>query len=232
MHKQMAPAYGLKSKTKPWLGGLGVVLVHVFLLGVLQSGLGQSLLKKAPVVVVAELITAPEAPAPQPVPPSPPVQPQQTPPPALTRAAPALVAPPVQQVLPDALVQAAPMPQPTPAQPPVASSEAPAITTPVAPVALSTPVRVPATLQASGKCAKPEYPALSRRKEEEGSVQLKFYIGVQGQVLDSQIEKSSGYARLDEAARTALAQCQFKPGAIDGKPEPSWASLKYTWRLD
>ena len=99
-------------------------------------------------------------------------------------------------------------------------------------MALSAPVRVAATLQASGKCAKPAYPDLSRRKEEEGSVQLKFYIGVQGQVLDSQIEKSSGYTRLDEAARTGLAQCQFKPGAIDGKPEPSWASLKYTWRLD
>ena len=227
MHKQMAPAYGLKAKTNPWLGGLGVVLVHVFLLGVLQSGLGQSLLKKAPVVVVAELITAPEAPVPKPPPPSPLVQPQQTPPPALTRAAPALVAPqvqPVQQALPDALVQAAPVAQQSPAQPPVVSS--------AAPVPVSAPVRVVATLQASGKCAKPEYPALSRRKEEEGSVQLKFYIGVQGQVLDSQIEKSSGYARLDEAARTALAQCQFKPGAIDGKPEPGWASLKYTWRLD
>ena len=227
MHKQMAPAYGLKAKTNPWLGGLGVVLVHVFLLGVLQSGLGQSLLKKAPVVVVAELITAPEAPVPKLPPPSPPVQPRQTPPPVLTRAAPALVAPqvqPVQQALPDALVQAAPVVQQSPAQPPVVSS--------AAPVPVSAPVRVAATLQASGKCAKPEYPALSRRKEEEGSVQLKFYIGVQGQVLDSQIEKSSGYARLDEAARTALAQCQFKPGAIDGKPEPGWASLKYTWRLD
>ncbi|MDO8699181.1 MAG: energy transducer TonB [Rhodoferax sp.] len=100
-----------------------------------------------------------------------------------------------------------------------------------APVA-APPVRVAANLQASGTCQKPEYPALSRRREEQGSVMLKLLIGVNGNVLESQIEHSSGFARLDEAARAALAKCQFKAGTIDGKPEPSWASMKYTWRLD
>jgi protein TonB len=97
---------------------------------------------------------------------------------------------------------------------------------------MAPPVRVAAHLQASGTCQKPEYPALSRRREEQGSVMLRFLIGTDGNVLESQIAQSSGFARLDEAARAALSKCQFKPGTVDGTPEPSWASLKYTWRLD
>jgi len=51
-------------------------------------------------------------------------------------------------------------------------------------------------------------------------------------VIESQVEKSSGFARLDEAARSALSKCQFKPGTLNGTPEQSWASMKYTWRLE
>lgn len=97
---------------------------------------------------------------------------------------------------------------------------------------MAPPVRVAAHLQASGTCQKPEYPALSRRREEQGAVMLRFLIGIDGNVLESQVAQSSGFARLDEAARAALSKCQFKPGTVDGIPEPSWASLKYIWRLD
>lgn len=94
------------------------------------------------------------------------------------------------------------------------------------------PVRVAAALQASGTCAKPAYPELSRRREEQGSVQLKFLVAADGHVVESQVEQSSGYPRLDEAARAGLSKCQFKPGTVDGKPEASWASMKYIWRLE
>lgn len=68
--------------------------------------------------------------------------------------------------------------------------------------------------------------------EEEGTVSLKFLIGVDGKVMQADIEKSSGFVRLDEAARNALSKCQFRPGTVDGKPEQSWANIKYTWRLE
>lgn len=109
---------------------------------------------------------------------------------------------------------------------------APAGTTAAAAHGPTAPARVAAALQASGTCAKPAYPELSRRREEQGSVQLKFLIAADGHVVESKIEQSSGYPRLDEAARAALSKCQFKPGTVDGKPEPSWASIKYTWRLE
>jgi protein TonB len=57
-------------------------------------------------------------------------------------------------------------------------------------------------------------------------------VGADGKVIESAVEKSSGFRRLDEAARAGLSKCQFKPGTIDGKPQQTWASMKYTWRLE
>jgi protein TonB len=107
---------------------------------------------------------------------------------------------------------------------------------PPAPVVQAPPpapiVRVPAVINAAANCRKPEYPSASRRNDEEGTVQLRFLIGVDGLVIESKVEVSSGFARLDEAARSALSKCQFKPGTANGVPEQSWASMKYTWRLE
>jgi protein TonB len=93
-------------------------------------------------------------------------------------------------------------------------------------------VRVPPLLNAAVNCPKPEYPAAARRNEEEGTVQLRFLVDVDGKVVQAQVDKSSGSTRLDDAARLALSKCQFKPGTLDGRPEQSWASMKYTWRLE
>jgi protein TonB len=57
-------------------------------------------------------------------------------------------------------------------------------------------------------------------------------VGEDGRVVQAMVEKSSGYPRLDEAAKEALSKCSFKPGTVDGKPEAAWASMKYTWRLE
>jgi periplasmic protein TonB len=78
----------------------------------------------------------------------------------------------------------------------------------------------------------PEYPSASRQLEETGTVVLNFLIDVDGRVIQSRVEASSGYRRLDDAALRALSLCRFRPGTIDGKPEKSWHKLKYVWRLD
>ena len=82
------------------------------------------------------------------------------------------------------------------------------------------------------QCEKPEYPSASRRMEEEGTVALRFLVGIDGKIVQSEIEKSSGFKRLDEAARTGLSKCQFKPATVDGKPEQAWTTIRYVWRLD
>jgi protein TonB len=40
------------------------------------------------------------------------------------------------------------------------------------------------------QCDKPEYPSTSKRLEEEGTVGLRFLVGVDGKVIQSEIEKS------------------------------------------
>ena len=97
---------------------------------------------------------------------------------------------------------------------------------------VATGVHLPPVIDAARSCQQPEYPAASRRNEETGTVQLRFLIGVDGKVMDSMVESSSGYPRLDQAAIRALSQCQFKAGTLDGKPEQSWASMKYVWQLE
>jgi protein TonB len=127
-------------------------------------------------------------------------------------------------------------PPKTPAPPPPApTSTAPAITQPTAPPAAAPTapaIRTGAVIQAGAHCAKPDYPSASRRMEEEGTVTLKFLIGVDGKVIQADIEKTSGFTRLDEAARNALSKCQFRPGTVDGKPEQSWASICLLYTSD
>ena len=144
------------------------------------------------------------------------------------------------------LMSEAPLPAPTPPPktplpktpappPPAPTSTAPAITQTAAPPAAAPQapaIRMGAVIQAGAHCAKPDYPSASRRMEEEGTVTLKFLIGVDGKVLQADIEKSSGFARLDEASRNALSKCQFRPGTVDGKPEQSWTTIQYKWRLE
>ena len=84
----------------------------------------------------------------------------------------------------------------------------------------------------SANCEKPDYPSASRRLEEEGTVSLRLLVGVDGKVIQAEVEKSSGFKRLDEAARAGLSRCVFKPATVDGKPEQGWATMKYTWRLE
>jgi protein TonB len=93
------------------------------------------------------------------------------------------------------------------------------------------PVRVAPIIDAARSCKLPQYPAVSVRMSEEGLVDLDFLIEPDGHVADSRIAHSSGHGRLDDAARDALALCRFTPGTVDGKPESSWAHIRYRWTL-
>jgi protein TonB len=183
--------------------GLGlVVLLHIILFWAISSGLAKKFVKVIKGPVEAQLIEDAKPDIPPPPPPPPP-QKSAPPPPEYV--------PPV-----DISVSAT-----TGANAIASVSNATVV-----------PVRTAAVINAAASCPKPEYPSSSRRNEEEGTVQLRFLIGTEGQVLESQVEKSSGFTRLDEAARAAISRCQFKPGTLNGKAEQSWASMKYTWRLE
>jgi len=78
----------------------------------------------------------------------------------------------------------------------------------------------------------PEYPPGARRANETGTVQLSYLIDVDGKVLESKIDRSSGYRRLDEAAKTALALCKFTPATVEGRPVRSRKKVNYVWKLE
>jgi len=209
--------------------GFGLVVVlHLLLFWAIHSGLARSFVKKIkePVEVILLSETVPDKPLPLPPPPQLPPPQSLPPPPAYVPPAASPVASPM--ATPNAVAAVSATPQPAaPTSPSVTSAPSPT----AAPVVKSESVRTAAVVNAAN-CEKPEYPSASRRMEEEGTVSLRFLVGADGKVIQSEVEKSSGFKRLDEAARAGLSRCQFRPASVDGKPEQAWASMQYTWRLE
>lgn len=58
---------------------------------------------------------------------------------------------------------------------------------------------------------KPVYPVASRRLGEEGRVVLRVRVSAHGQPMEVDIKQSSGFPRLDEAARAAVERWRFVP---------------------
>ena len=80
-------------------------------------------------------------------------------------------------------------------------------------------------------CAKPTYPAADVQASHEGKVTLGFLVNEDGKVKDSKVIKSSGFTTLDDAARSALAQCSFRPAVKKGKAVQQWTKVQYVWEL-
>lgn len=81
-------------------------------------------------------------------------------------------------------------------------------------------------------CDPPKYPKAALMNEETGTVGMGFLVAADGKVTESKVEKTSGSKSLDKAALTALAQCKFKPGSKDGKPDALWAKVDFVWKLE
>jgi D-alanyl-D-alanine endopeptidase (penicillin-binding protein 7) len=81
-------------------------------------------------------------------------------------------------------------------------------------------------------CAKPVWPEGAIAASHTGTVKLSFQVGRDGKVRDSKVDSSSGYAELDEAARTGISKCQFKPARKSGKPVETWQKMQYVWTLE
>jgi protein TonB len=195
-------------------GFVMVVLLHVVLVYALINGLARRVVEVVQAPVEVKVIEELKPPVDRP-----------PPPPSPKLATPALPfipapevhiespAPPVETIAAVSAVKAV-VESPLPVQHPVVA-----------------PLRTAPVVDAR-RCAMPEYPPASIRAQETGLVVLQFLIGVDGTAIDSRVEKSSGFGRLDEAARRALSLCKFRPGTEAGKPVQSWARIEYLWKLD
>jgi protein TonB len=78
----------------------------------------------------------------------------------------------------------------------------------------------------------PRYPPQSRRLREQGLVVLKVLIDERGTACEIQIESSSGYARLDDAAREAVRRAAFRPYVEDGAPRRALVLIPIEFSLN
>ncbi|WP_217125819.1 energy transducer TonB [Hydrogenophilus thiooxidans] len=77
----------------------------------------------------------------------------------------------------------------------------------------------------------PDYPTASRRLGEEGTVIIRALIEEDGHASIVQVEKSSGYLRLDRAAEEAVKKWKFKPGKKNGIPVAMWHLIPIKFEL-
>lgn len=80
-----------------------------------------------------------------------------------------------------------------------------------APVTLSSDLSVSCPQRAM-----PNYPAASRRQNEQGQVVLRVELDETGRIASARVSTSSGYKRLDEAGLAAIKNWQCNPSTRNG----------------
>ena len=120
--------------------------------------------------------------------------------------------------------------------PPVKPTPPPVRTTKTAPAkkaAPAAPAIQPPSAEAQGLNNKaPLYPQLSRKKKEQGTVLLLILVKADGTVGEIKLKTSSGFSRLDQAAKQAVKRWQFQPALKDGQPIDFWYELPLKFRLN
>lgn len=202
-----------------------VVVLHVFVLWALQSGLMH---RAVEVIIPGEILSdiiSPQAPqqARQSPTPTPPRKPEPQPP-----------KPQAQPVQAQQTVTPEPSPLVAPAAAAPAAIEASTVAAmPAAPPAPA-PVRIepPTSDAAYLNNPRPAYPALSRRLGEQGKVVVRVLIGIDGKAEQVEIRRSSGYDRLDQSALATVRSWRYAPGKRNGIPEAMWFEVPIIYLLE
>jgi protein TonB len=79
--------------------------------------------------------------------------------------------------------------------------------------------------------AKPNYPSMSKRLSEQGTVILRVQVKSDGTAGAVEVKSSSGFPRLDQAAIDAVKTWRFNPATNDGKPVDEWYPAPFTFKL-
>ena len=79
---------------------------------------------------------------------------------------------------------------------------------------------------------RPEYPRLARRLGEHGRVLLHVFVNPAGRPEKIEVRTSSGYARLDQAAREAVQQWHFVPARQGDEAVGAWVLVPITFVLE
>lgn len=79
---------------------------------------------------------------------------------------------------------------------------------------------------------KPPYPLASRRLGEEGRVLLRVYVDARGLPGQIELEHSSGFTRLDQAALEGVGRWKFVPAHRGGISVAAWLKVPVIFKLE
>lgn len=228
----MNPAYPTR---RNWPALAGVAAAHAALLLVLSQVRPDSVAATPPQVLSISLLSAPEAkPAPAPQPelrpqPAPSIAPRQQPAPRPTLQ-PQRLAVQSEAAAEATLQQAAPI-KPDAPQQPAETPQPPAANTPDPQPAAPAPVAPPDYRADYLGNPSASYPPLSRRLGEQGEVLLHVLVNPEGRADKIDIRNSSGFERLDKAARDAVKQWRFAPARQGDKKIAAWVLVPVQFSL-
>ncbi|NMG00321.1 energy transducer TonB [Aromatoleum toluolicum] len=210
-----------------------VVLAHAAGLAGLAQLARQPVAEAETPISVALIELPVPVPTVAPPPPRPVVEPPPKPAPRPQTRAPK-PAPKVTEA-PTAIRSETPPPQATPE--PVRETVAPTPPAPPAAPARPAPEAPPAVIAARFDAAylnnpAPAYPPLSRRMREEGKVMLRVQVTAEGLPAQVDLAESSGYARLDTAAREAVQRWRFVPAKQGGQPVAAAVIVPIVFKLE
>jgi len=196
--------------------GIGFVIVlHIGIVWALMTGLAREAMQVVTGPIETKVIEEPKVEREPPPPPPPPKfktpPPPFVPPPEVTIAEPPPTTPPISNVSTARPPEPAPPPRAAPA--------------PSGPTVSARPDAKSFT--------RPEYPSMSVRLGEEGSVILNLTCSAEGRVSNASVDTSSGFPRLDEATIKEANRGRWKctPAQENGQAVASQFKFKYTWRL-
>ena len=223
------------SPTQRWALMVGVVVVHVVVASLVMLTSQQATLTADAAPISVSLLTqtatgefVPTAPAvvrPQPVAQ---VSKPVTPSPELAQPVPtvAAVAAPAQAhdmvvpVAPAAVDNKAPNDAPvTPLQAAPSNASASAAADGATGTVPTKPVQLAHTAVRYLKKVEPLFPKMSARLNEYGNVVVSVLVDDHGLPVNATIKQSSGYPRLDAAARDAVMQSRYVPYTLNGVPQ-------------
>ena len=192
------------------IGGIAAIHVAALALGISTGAVPLNI--APPAIQTFEVADTPPPPAEEPV--------------ALEQVA-VDVPPPSLVIVPPPDV--APPPRPSPVRAVVSvAPPAPALTAVSAPAIVAAPPAPPAPIVPPDFSAgqldnpAPKIPYLSRRNKEQGRVVLRVLVSVEGKASKVELDRSSGFDRLDKAAMETIAKWKFLPARQAGNPVAAW----------
>jgi len=78
----------------------------------------------------------------------------------------------------------------------------------------------------------PDYPPQSRSEGEEGKVILRVFVNPHGGAEQVEVRRSSGFHRLDEAARATVKHWRFVPARQGGETVSAWVLVPIAFSIE